>query len=637
MRRPTFLRRRSAWALALALAPAMAVAGVWMAAPGQAAVTSPAAMTVSQAAPAATSANEVKPNAVNGLDCNGFSTKYKTLRSGSQMGCTDPFLREQEKVNGKTVTKTERFEDNGRYIGHDEPSVKFISNAAGSGNTMTYLTKLPVDPSKRPTADGSVTNYGELSIAPWFGLPMCDPNSYPLNPCTPDSDSNTGLGATTDAGSAFMELQLYPPGFAPFQDNVSCSRTKWCAAMTIDSLEATFNFAFLNPACTEPQNFAYLQRNGVPAGPPSPQLVDVASLTPNNQTLEMHPGDVLKVAISDPAAGFTTTISDLTTHQTGTMVASAGNGFMNTDVNTCAGTPHTFHAEYSTASQQNQVPWAALEGGVLMQQEIGHFESCNSVSNNLPFSTSDPNGQSFSDPNVFQTCNGGSEGPDATGEGPCDPSTFLCDNATTEGVNGPVACPTNDATSGALCEFSDANCFQRGNRPVTINGTVVEEHSPVAGCLDNAFQNGDLDFEGTDYQAQSWPDGTGNHPTAFRYIGPFTTGGKQYPQIQFETDAPASESLCDVSTGTDCVVKPLGSEFYPFFSLNNTQRLSGTGAPRGACVWNFGKALPGVTDQTFGQDAQYGASDVARFGGTDASAVIANPAISGHCPSFKQP
>lgn len=41
--------------------------------------------------------------------------------------------------------------------------------------------------------------------------------------------------------------------------------------------------------------------------------------------------------------------------------------------------PHTFHAEYSTASQQNQVPWAALEGGVLMQQEIGHFESCNSV------------------------------------------------------------------------------------------------------------------------------------------------------------------------------------------------------------------------------------------------------------------
>jgi hypothetical protein len=619
MRRPTFLRSRSAWALALA--PAMAVAGIWMAVPGQAAVTGPAAMTASQAVPAATSANEVKPNAVNQMDCNGFSTKYKSLRSGSKMDCTDPFLREQATVNGKKVTKTERFEDNGHYIGHDEPSVKFISNKAGSGNTMTYFMKLPVDPSKRPTADGSVTKYGELSIAPWFGLPMCDPHSYPQNPCTPDSDSNTGLGAATDAGSAFMELQLYPPGFAPFPDNVSCSRTKWCAAMTIDSLEGTFNFAFLNPACEEPQTFAYLQRNGVPAGPPSPQLSNISSETPNGQTLEMHPGDVLEMSITDPAAGFTTTIKDLTTHQTGTMVASAANGFMDTDVNTCAGIPFTYHAEYSTAAPQNQVPWAALEGGVLMQQEIGHFESCNSVSNSLPVSID----------------NGGSEGPDATGQGPCDPTTFLCDNSTTEGVNGPVACPTNDASTGALCEFSDAACFPKGNRPVTINGTLVEEHYPIAGCLDNVFQNGDLDFDGTSYQANTWPDGTGNHPTAFRYIGPFTTGGKPYPQIQFETDAPASESLCDTATGTDCVLKPLGSDFYPFFSLNNTQRLSGVGAPRGACVWNFGNVLPGVTNQTFGKDAQYGASDVARFGGTNASAVIANPAISGHCPSFKQP
>jgi hypothetical protein len=615
----------------------MAVAGIWMGGPGQAAVTGPAAMTVSQARPAAGSANEVKPNAVNQMDCNGYSTKYKALRPGSKMGCTDPVLRESETVNGKTVTKTERFEDNGHYIGHDEPSVKFISNAAGSGNTMTYFMKLPVDPSKAPTANGSVTKYGELSIAQWFGLPLCDPNSYPQNPCTPDSDSNTGLGAQTDAGSAFMELQLYPPGFTPFPDSVSCNRTKWCAALTIDSLEGTFNFAFLNPACEEPQQFAYLQRNGVPAGPPSSQLSDISSETPNGQTLEMHPGDVIEVSITDPAAGFTTTMKDLTTHQTGTMVASAANGFMTTNVNTCDGTPFTFHAEYSTAAPQNQVPWAALEGGVLMQQEIGHFESCDSVSNSFPVSIDEGGGQTFSDPNVFQTCNGGSQGPGAIGQGPCDLTTFLCDNSTTEGVNGPVACPTNDATTGALCEFSDAACFPKGNRSVTINGTVVKEHYPVAGCLDNVFQNGDLDFDGPSYQSKAWPDGTGNHPTAFRYIGPFTTGGKPYPQIQFETDAPASESLCDTSTGVDCVLKPLGSDFYPFFSLNNSQRLSGVGAPRGACVWNFGKVLPGVTDQTFGQDAQYGASDVARFGGTNASAVIANPAISGHCPSFKQP
>ena len=110
---------------------------------------------------------------------------------------------------------------------------------------------------------------------------------------------------------------------------------------------------------------------------------------------------MIQLSISDPAAGFTTAIKDVTTGRTGFMVASAANGFMNTNVNTCAGTPHAFHAEYSTASQQNQVPWAALEGGVLMQQEIGHFESCNSVANNLPFRVSDPDGQSFSDPNVY--------------------------------------------------------------------------------------------------------------------------------------------------------------------------------------------------------------------------------------------
>jgi hypothetical protein len=49
---------------------------------------------------------------------------------------------------------------------------------------------------------------------------MCDPNSYPQNPCTPDSDSNSVRSATRSAaGSAFMELQLYPPGFTPFVDS----------------------------------------------------------------------------------------------------------------------------------------------------------------------------------------------------------------------------------------------------------------------------------------------------------------------------------------------------------------------------------------------------------------------------------
>ena len=179
--------------------------------------------------------------------------------------------------NGKRF----RFEDNGHYIGHDEPSVKFISSTPGSGNTMSYLTKIPVDPHQSPTASGSVTNYGQLSIAPWFGLPMCDPKSYPQNAVHPGQRHQHRSGGPTDAGSAFMELQLYPPGYTPFVDSESCSATKWCAALTIDSLACTFSFATCNNNCIEPVNFAFLQTNGVPAGPPSPQLTDVSTFLPN--------------------------------------------------------------------------------------------------------------------------------------------------------------------------------------------------------------------------------------------------------------------------------------------------------------------------------------------------------------------
>jgi hypothetical protein len=603
--------RRLGWALILA--PALSVAGILgVAAPGQAMTTSAA----QHAATVAAHPRVVKPNKVNMLDCNGYSAKYKSVRPGGKALCTDVFNRHGVKVNGKWHSG--RFEDNGHYIGHDEPSVKFISHKPGSGNTMSYLVKLPVDPKKAATPDGKVTKYGELSIAPWFGLPMCDPNSYPQNPCTPDSDTNTGLGAPTDAGSAFMELQFYAPGFTPFASNISCDTTKWCARLTIDSLAATFNFAFINPACTEPVNAAFLQRNGVPTGPPSPQLSNLASFTPNAQTLMMNPGDVLRVSITDPAAGFTTRVTDLNTGQTGFMTASAANGFMNTNVRTCNGTPFTFHAEYDTAAQQNQVPWAALEGGVLMQQEIGHFETCNSVANQFPLSF-----PGFSDPQVFQTCMGGSEGKNATGEGPCNPNTGICQNATTEGTSGPVACPTNDASTGALCEFSDGECFNAGTRTVLENGVATTEHMAVTGCLDNLFQNGDLDFDGTDYQARSWPDGSANTPTAWQYLGPFGPDGRLYPQIQFETNAPASESLCDTTTGVNCVVKPLGSDFYPFWSMNNRQFGQ-------ACTWNFGNVLP-VTRNTFGKTAQYGTPDLARFGGTLTSPVQTNPALQPGC------
>jgi hypothetical protein len=539
--------------------------------------------------------------------------------------CTDP--------HGKPYDgHLSRFRDpiTGAYVGHDEPSVKFISSRPGSGNTFTYGMQLSRDPARAPTASGSVTHYGELSVTPWFGLPMCDPNSYPLNPCKPLSDRNTGLDTPTDVGSAFMELQFYPPGFTPFIDSTSCSRTQWCAALTIDSLECTFGFAKCNNNCIEPVNFAFLQTNGVPAGPPAPNTATAASLLGNGRTLKMNPGDRVTVSVSDVTGsgspdrgGLKASVKDLSTGQTGFIVASAANGFQNTSIADCSGTPFSFHAEYGSAKQQNQVPWAALEGGVLMQQEIGHGEACSSVSNQLPFSATFPDGSSYTDPNVFQTCNGGQEGRGVTGEGPCDPNTGLCQNATTQGPDGPVACPTNDAGSGALCEFSDGFCFPQGSRPVTIDGIATTESSELNFCYQDAFQNGDLDFDGTGYQAD-WPDGSRNHPTSIAYTGPFTRG-HPYPDIQFETDAAASEALCDVVTGSGCTAPPIGAAFYPFWSLTN--QLSSSGA----CVWNFGNDIANVTTNDFGRDAQYGTPDVARFGGTLTSAVMANPALAANC------
>src|SRR5207249_2400317 len=106
--------------------------------------------------------------------------------------------------------------------------------------------------------------------------------------------------------------------------------------------------------------------------------------------------------------------------------------------------------------------------------------------------------------------------------------------------------------------------------PVTINGAAASETARLAGCFQNQFQNGDVDFDGNSY-LKDWPNGSPRHPQAFRYIGPFTVGGKSYARIQFETNVAASEALCDVISGDGCTARPAGAEFYPFWSINNKQ------------------------------------------------------------------
>ena len=644
MRSRWSFRKRSSWALIAA--PALALASLSVAAAGPAAAHTTAGQAAAQAA--ATGA-WIRPRRVNNLDCNGWSNKYQALVPSHRMLCVDPHGQYYAGNywapgrSGNSKKYWHRFTDNGHYVGHDEPSVKFISGAAGSGNTMTYFMQVPRDPRMRPTNTGSVVDYAQLSPAPWFGLPLCDNFSYPQNPCVPHSDANSGaISDPNAAGSAFMELQFYPPGFAPFADNVSCSRTQWCAAMTIDSLESQFNFANLNPSCTEPVNFAFLQRNGVPAGPPSPQLANAKTYAPNRHTLMINPGDVLRVAITDPLsgpnAGFTATVYDMTTHQKGWMVASARNGFMHTSYKTCAGQPYTFHAEYSTASPQNQVPWAALEGGVLMEQEIGHSEVCASLANRD--AVRQPG--IIVDKQVYDTCMGGSEGPHRTrGEGGCT-AKGICTHPMTQGTTvrqGPIACPSRNLASGQLCEFADGFCMPQGTRRVLLGSTWVTETSPVNFCQDNRFQNGDLDFDGIDYQNNTWPNGSANVPTSVRYVGPFTASGQTYPKVQFETDVAGSEFLCNVQTGSNCAAPPLSAKFYPFWTMTSKRgQTVGYGFfPRGTCTWNFGNVISGVTTYTLGKDTQYGTPDVARFGGTIISAIRPNPELGSGCARLTPP
>jgi hypothetical protein len=78
----------------------------------------------------------------------------------------------------------------GEYVGHDEPSAVFYSNKPGSGNQNQYQVVIPHDPSpSNPTAK---SYHFELNGAIWFGMALCDTQSYPeqVSTCQPDSDSN---------------------------------------------------------------------------------------------------------------------------------------------------------------------------------------------------------------------------------------------------------------------------------------------------------------------------------------------------------------------------------------------------------------------------------------------------------------
>jgi hypothetical protein len=297
--------------------------------------------------------------AAGNLDCNGLSQIQKPLKTLNV--CADP--------RGLNEGYS-RFYENGKYIGHDEPSIGFYSHAPNSGNDMQWQITLPVE-RPYPGAAQTLENY----VAFWLSLALCDPGSFPQGACIPDSDANN----PSLAGSAFLEMQFYPPGNPPFISNISCDKTHWCASLHINSLECQIvnGNSVCNPNCTETTNFAFIQTNGVPTGPPGPDTATDATFTPDGQTLLMNQGDRLLITIKDAPGnrrgGVLTRIDDLSTGQSGFMIASAANGYRSLNPTTCGGTNFSFHPEFSTAKFGNFVPWAALQANVNFSGEIGHF------------------------------------------------------------------------------------------------------------------------------------------------------------------------------------------------------------------------------------------------------------------------
>lgn len=455
------------------------------------------------------------------------------------------------------------------YVGHDEPSTLFWSDRPGSGNRMRYTMTLPKDPSaSNPNAPGKSYDF-ELGSTLWFGLSMCDTQSYPeqVHTCKPDSDSNIQSDLTKYPGGAFTELQFYSPGWvgwptwAVAAGASTCDPTKWCAALNIDSLsEDPVNGTLQNPTCaakagTEYVNFAFVTKDGKAQAPANPLDATLTTFTPDHtRDLFMNSGDRISVAMFDTPQGLRVVLKDLTTGDSGSMTASRANGFAQIKFdptgNSCKAIPYAFHPMYGTARQGVGTIWAADQYNVAFDQEIGHFQRCN---------------------------------------GTAVPATpFGVDSSGT-----PISCPPSNTTDDGefaenpLAGGDDNFCFPKSESQLVR----------VQGCTDT-----NTGFDGVSYHPV-WPDGnTALHPTSVKFTSPLTgpSFNQPYGSASLSVDLPRIETnTCNRQTGAGCTHIPTTDDgtpalFYPYFSIAGS-------AP---CVWQLGGAIPGSND--FGGNAGYG-------------------------------
>src|SRR5258708_913943 len=328
--------------------------------------------------------------------------------SSAQAGGTGVRYSEHPTCAEDAVACTELAQPVAGYTGHDEPSLLFYSNHAGSGNSDLYRMTLPTDPPTRPVQDGTGGTFNFHLHPPFlFGMAMCEDQSAPTPggstlgatvPCTADSDTNIFNSPDPASpsyigrhpGTAFMEMQFYPPGWAPWPAGNSCAATQWCAALNIDRLSQNLNTGQqLNPTCAaitgiEYVNFAFITKNGMAQAPANPVNATLPTFTPDPaRDLFMNSGDTLTVRLHDTSGGFQIVINDLTTGQSGAMTATAANGFGEVQYaptgTSCTIIPTNFHPAYSTSSENTRGPWAAQSYNVSLSDESWHFAYCDGV------------------------------------------------------------------------------------------------------------------------------------------------------------------------------------------------------------------------------------------------------------------
>jgi hypothetical protein len=428
-------------------------------------------------------------------------------------------LRCDQVNSGLCTERADNQNSKGEYIGHDEPSLLFYSNRKGSGNSIVYKFVLPKDPSLVPTQNGKGGTWNfQLHPAFWLGMALCDSESFPefTRVCNPDTDANIFDNPNPSApdyigkhpGSAFMELQFYPPGWVTGFDARS-----YAAAINIFSLlQNGANGKPNNADCEnlvgdEPGNFALIQKDGIPPGPADPLNQNPDTFTPNAQTLFMNPGDTLVVAIFDTPDGMRVNIQDVTTGASGFMVAGKKSRFGQIVYD-----PGAAKCSVRPSSEHTRVPWAAHSYNVVFSDEIGHFEFCNQI----------------------------------TGE---------FGNCTVPGVDD------------AKVDEDDTFCFSSLFSPLIqgITGCISTEFDFDGTAYKTTWPGSILNPTSVQLERQPGPI----RFSSPLFIG---DGGQlqNFDRVAFEADLPAIENAtdpaCNTVTGAHCVNPPKGAAFYPIFS-----------------------------------------------------------------------